>query len=478
MPDYYYGTIGNDTIYGSNYDDIIYGGPNPYSWQGEGQDTLYGNGGNDTLHGGENADKLVGGAGNDELNGGDGNDEYIFSGSFGQDLVSDYSNLNKLLFSDLRLADVTFEYDGSDLFIKKNGSSDQVSIDNYSSYKDHFSIQFKDGVYAEGPSEGNDSLNGDHDDDVIDALGGNDEVHGGYGNDRLVGGLGNDRLYGDAGDDVLEGGFGNDSLTGGSGIDEASWWSEKGKLGVTVDLATGRATRGAETDTLSQIEKVTGTENADSLSGSSAANFLNGAGGSDKLYGLGGNDILNGGNGNDLLDGGAAVDLVDYARGNAVKVDLGGASDYASRGAEKDTLVGIEGAIGSAYADSFVGDGGNNLFRGGLGKDTIKTGAGRDVIDYDAKGDSGLGAKRDVITDFQARYDDLDLSGIDARAATAANEPFAFVGSKAFTAAGQVGFTHVGSTTIVRGNVDGNLAADFEIQLTGKIALTAADFVL
>ena len=66
MP-YYYGTVGDDTIHGSEYDDFIYGGPNTYS--GEGRDTLYGEAGNDYLYGGENSNTLIGGAFNDRLSG-------------------------------------------------------------------------------------------------------------------------------------------------------------------------------------------------------------------------------------------------------------------------------------------------------------------------------------------------------------------------------------------------------------------------
>ena len=44
---YFLGTIGDDTIEGSDGDDYLYGGPNGDRYSGEGRDTLFGYGGND-----------------------------------------------------------------------------------------------------------------------------------------------------------------------------------------------------------------------------------------------------------------------------------------------------------------------------------------------------------------------------------------------------------------------------------------------
>jgi hypothetical protein len=49
-------------------------------------------------------------------------------------------------------------------------------------------MQFKDGIYVEGPTSGNDTLSGTYSDDILDALAGNDTVFGGYGKDKLSGG--------------------------------------------------------------------------------------------------------------------------------------------------------------------------------------------------------------------------------------------------------------------------------------------------
>lgn len=73
--------------------------------------------------------------------------------------------------------------------------------------------------------------------------------------------------------------------------------------GLTA-LAAGTAldTFGA-TDTISNVENVTGTSRNDIVFGSSADNRLDGGDGSDYLEGGDGNDTLNGGNGADQSHG-------------------------------------------------------------------------------------------------------------------------------------------------------------------------------
>ena len=85
-----------------------------------------------------------------------------------------------------------------------------------------------------------------------------------------------------------------------------------------------------------------------------------------------------------------------------------------------------------------------------------------------------------MVIDFAHLTDRIDLATIDARSATAANEAFAFraVEGAAFTGAGQVRWFQEGGDTFVEANVDANLAADLQVELTGLKTLTAGDFVL
>lgn len=66
---------------------------------------------------------------------------------------------------------------------------------------------------------GNDSLEGSYGDDLLRGQKGDDVVRGGNGEDILSGNNGNDHVIGGAGKDDLRGGNGNDTLKGGTGAD-------------------------------------------------------------------------------------------------------------------------------------------------------------------------------------------------------------------------------------------------------------------
>ena len=113
---------------------------------------------------------------------------------------------------------------------------------------------------------------------------------------------------------------------------------------------------------------LTGTNAVNTISGKEGADLISGLNGNDTLNGDAGSDLLDGGAGNDKLNGGLGIDIVRYAGSAKVTVDLrgdaAGDTDTAVRGSEKDTLTGIEGAIGSSGADIFYGDSLDNYFRG------------------------------------------------------------------------------------------------------------------
>ena len=96
--------------------------------------------------------------------------------------------------------------------------------------------------------------------------------------------------------------------------------------------------------------------------------------------------------------------------------------------------------------------------------------------------ESVKGASRDLISGFShGQHDRIDLSTIDANASRAGNQAFAFIGHDSFVHyhaihPGVIGMVRFAGG-IVQANVNANLAADFEIKVTGS-ALVAADFVL
>ena len=134
---------------------------------------------------------------------------------------------------------------------------------------------------------------------------------------------------------------------------------------------------------------INGTSGNDSLVGTAGNGTLIGLAGMDTLQGLAGDDslaggdgidFLEGGPGDDTLDGGGSFDLADY-RNSAGAVVVSLATGIAT-GDGTDTLVGIEGAIASAFADRLTGDAGDNQFQGLEGVDTIDGGAGNDQLSY------------------------------------------------------------------------------------------------
>lgn len=337
--------------------------------------------------------------------------------------------------------------------------------------------------------EGDDRLFGGTGEDVLRGEAGDDGLWGWEGGDLLLGGADADRLFGEAGDDRLVGGAGSDLLNGSTGLDVASWLDDGVTDGVAADLALGTAQRGVgETDRLVEIEHLEGTAVADTLRGDALSNRLDGAGGADRLFGLGGDDLLIGGLGSDELDGGVGDgDQVSYeVLGTGVVVRL--ANGAAIKGAETDSLDGIEHVTGSAFADTLRGDAGANELRGlngadllvgGLGKDRLEGGWGRDVFEFDAVAESAAGPARDVISDFTPGVDRIDLATIDAVAGTVGvDDAFTFIDDTAFSTAGELRFWFDGDRTILQANTGGTLDPEFAIELAGIRTLAAEDFVL
>ncbi|MEB8385649.1 calcium-binding protein [Rhodobacteraceae bacterium KMM 6894] len=236
-------------------------------------------------------------------------------------------------------------------------------------------------IYGEGPATGG----------VVIETDGNDTLRGGDGNDTIFGGSGDDYMFGDAGDDLLHAGAGTDVFVGGAGTDTLDFSSSF--FALTAVLADGSGVGSAISDGVNeqvyQIENIIGTNLADDLTGNSDSNTFEGGGG------------------NDTLEGGAGLDIANYANAAAgITVDLSiadGTGQTIGGGQGIDTLISIEGVIGSAHNDTIFGDDTNDsidggagddilLMRSGLegfaqpGTDTINGGSGDDTIGYSLDG--------------------------------------------------------------------------------------------
>ena len=193
-----------------------------------------------------------------------------------------------------------------------------------------------------------------------------------------------DVLIGDVQDNQLIGLGGNDTLTGGDGSDGVRYDQDAnygGGAGVTVNLQTNTATDGfGDTDTLSSIERVRGTAQADTFIGSNAEMFFD-----ETFRGLGGNDTINGGGGWDEV----RYDRdADYGGGSGVTVNL--ATGTATDGfGDTDTLSNLEAVRGSNQADVLTGDSNNNSLTGLGGNDTLTGGTGFDRVRYDQDANNG-----------------------------------------------------------------------------------------
>jgi Ca2+-binding RTX toxin-like protein len=336
-------------------------------------------------------------------------------------------------------------------------------------------------------------------------------LNGGAGNDLLIGSQGNDTFVWNPGDgsDTIEGQAGVDLLDfRGANANENIDVSANGDrvrfsrdvANITMDLhgvegIVFHALGGTDNIT---INDVSGTDLA--LSG--VAIDLEGALGSGvgdgqvdtvTVNGRAGNDTMNIStvNGAVLVTGSPATVAIFHADASDQLIVDGGAGDDTinastltagaigltiNGGAGNDTLIGGQGA------DQLFGGDGNDVLIGGAGVDHLSGGAGEDTFVFTGASlaalDTGVGANRDVIQDFSA--DVIDLHQIDANVNAAGDQAFSFIGTNAFTAAGQVRFFADGAgNTIVEGNVDNDLHADFQVELHAFAAqLQAGHFVL
>lgn len=140
-------------------------------------------------------------------------------------------------------------------------------------------------------SDLDDTISGNAVANDIRGQGGNDKLSGAAGDDWLYGGAGNDQLNGDAGADKLIGGLGDDIIDGGDGVDTAYYVGEGFASGISVDLQDGTVSGGAGNDKLMSIERVWGTEKADTFYGSAGSDFFIGDAGNDYADGRGGADV-------------------------------------------------------------------------------------------------------------------------------------------------------------------------------------------
>ena len=326
-----------EDVIGSEFNDIIYGNNDPLINQ------LQGQGGNDTIFGGGAAyTVLIGGIGADALHGTPGGLYLIDYETALSGVTADMAN--PTVNTGDAAGDTYFELFGRDLA----GSP------------------YNDVLYGDA---GNNNIIGDPDQVAY----------------NFVNGV--DQLFGRDGNDTLDGGPRGDALDGGNGFDAAAYTSALAPVSAFLGNP-GANTGDAAGDTYINIEALIGSHLNDILGGDNLDNSLLGRDGNDTLQGEGGDDLLVGGLGADVLIGGAGLDLATYSDSTVgVTINLALPSTNVGVVAVGDTYFGIEGVLGSAYADIITGDDAANTLRGELGADFLIGAGGDDTLDGGAGSD-------------------------------------------------------------------------------------------
>ena len=343
---------------------------------GDGNDTLIAASGSPaSLYGEAGDDLLIGSSKNDTLNGGTGVN------------TASYVNAPKGVTVSLALT-------GAQNTIGA-GSDTLVNIQNLtgSPFNDTLQGNGGDNVLDGGAGVNTVSYSNATAGVTVDLSLAGPQATGGAGTDTL---LNFQNLTGSAFNDTLAGNSGDNVIDSGAGIDTLTYAGAAAGVSVSLALTTPQVTGGAGTDTIKNVENLTGSNFDDVLIGSTAANVLMGGAG---------NDILDGGLGNDTLDGGTGVNTASYADApNGVTVNLSLTGPQNTSAAGMDTLINIQNLTGSPFNDTLQGNSGDNVLDGGAGVNTVSysTATAGVTVDLSLTGPQATGgAGTDTLLNFQ-----------------------------------------------------------------------------
>ena len=405
---------------------------------------LTGNTGNNSLSGGDGNDTLNGMGGTDALNGGAGNDLYIVDTT--TDTITDASGTDTIQSSvTFTLAKLTaienLKLTGSTAINGTGNSLDNTITGNAAANvidggagsdkmiggagNDIYVVRDAGDTITETSTGGSDTVNTY----INYTLGSNLENLQLLGSSNLKGtgnSLGN-RITGNSGNNLLVGGLGNDTLNGGASTTSDTLNGGDGNDTYIVDTAT---------DVISDSSGMDTIQTSVSLSLASYTTIENLVlSGNKNINGTGNTlaNVITGNSGNNVINGAGGVDMASYATaGSAVTVSLAITGVQATGGAGSDTLLNIEGLIGSNYNDALTGNSSANVLDGGSGNDTLSGGAGDDkliggkgndiLIDstgYDTL-NGGEGNDRYVVTGSSGSIEIFDGTGVDTLDASGA----------------------------------------------------------
>ncbi|MGQ0685617.1 calcium-binding protein [Bradyrhizobium sp.] len=282
----------------------------------------------ETVSGTSDADTIDGQAGNDTLRGYGNDDTYIYALGSGNDTIDENSSdagTDVIKLVGLNSSDVLFSRSGNDLLIQINLSGETLKVLNqFNGTNGIEQIAFADGttwdrsqIFNASPvrgTAGNDSFYGSADAEVFDGGAGNDYLHGGGGGDTYLYGVGS----------------GNDN------VDENS--SDSGTDAVRLiglnssdvlfsrsgnDLLIQINSSGETLKVTNQFSGTNGIEQVVFADGSTwnrgqifDAAWVRGTSGNDSFYGSADAEVFDGEGGNDYLHGGGSGDTYIYGIGS------------------------------------------------------------------------------------------------------------------------------------------------------------------
>ena len=423
------GGNGADTLTGGTAADLLVGNAGEDILDGgAGNDILLGCVGNDTLKGGDGVDFLLGGSGNDTLDGGadndilkggEGNDTYIFTGTYGTDIITDSDGQGSIKVGGQTLGSATQTAEsiyksttsgqtlvrlngGKSLVILKEGEANRILINDWSAGKalgitlqdttptapattldgdfkkatDGDNYVIVNGNYASAGVEANaqDLISGTDGNDVIDGKGGDDALSGRAGDDYLIGGDGGDQLQGGMGKDTLTGGAGDDVIYGSS--DDAIIKPTKTDFTRPVNNYANPQATGFNWTAGYSATYANGTpsgysdaprnrladDQGNNIDGGTGNDFIAAGTGADNVHGGADNDLIYGMDKADILFGDGGHDVI-YGDGN-----MPNGSSVVWTLPENHGSDIIDGGDGNDY---LIGQGGSDILYGGIDNDKL-----------------------------------------------------------------------------------------------------------
>ena len=306
--------------------------------------------GDDTIYGFSYDDTLDGGLGNDTLIGMNDSDTYIYAAGYGQDTIHEdlqnvlSGNQDKVSFTDLNLADVTFSRSGNNLIIDVNGTAgadrltiqSQFSANNLGDRLDEVEeLHFADGTIWN---------RNDIQTHLLQGTTGGDTLIGFFSKDVLDGGLGNDRLEGqDDGDTyIFDVGYGHDTI---NDLSTSIFFDDPDKVVFGATVTPGDVTLSRSGSSLNALVLTLGSGDVLTIESQFFANnlgsrlyeveefhfqdagntvwtradvqalLLQGTAADQTLIGFFGADVLDGGAGDDRLEGRDGGDTYHFGTG-------------------------------------------------------------------------------------------------------------------------------------------------------------------